>query len=234
MNSAIISKIEKLLRLGQSSNENESTLALLRAKELALKHEIDLATINTNKKEGYYLLKLSQSDEVNTIIKDYIDSIIVTHFRVNLVNHWHGFTMIGKASDLKIASYTYKFLYSEFKRLFKLYLESITPVGRTAYYERSYYHGLYNGLSAKLEKQEKETLSKESQEVNQSWSLMRLSDKDKIDQLMHKIFPNLQSKYFESYQLDHTVTQAGFKDGEKINLNKALDTTNNNQQRKLT
>ena len=205
----VVEKIRKLLALGSSQNQHESERALMKARELALRHEIDLATIDPFAGEKRVEEKYEQTQvptgKRRSICQRYISWIIANHFKCKVLyggGRWHGthLVFVGRTSDIKMAEYVQSYLTETFFRCWNEYKKA---TGATLSERNSFFHGFYNGLDAKLSKEaltvKAHVLSEieiakgqgAAESVNQSHALMVVTDKEKLDEAVHTFFPKL-------------------------------------------
>ena len=78
MDNKLIEKIQKLLALSGSSNENEAKAAMTKAQELMLKHNIDMRSVKEHDSE--YINELSEAFKREHPSMKYINSIIEKYF----------------------------------------------------------------------------------------------------------------------------------------------------------
>lgn len=112
MNIEVIEKIKKLLRLGESPNENEARAAIMKAQELAIKEGIEISSISTEEKPD--IIEAAVADEKWDIAAQNIGCIVIPEFRCTSyrTKRWnetsrrytiHDFRVIGYPQDVEIA-----------------------------------------------------------------------------------------------------------------------------------
>ncbi|TNF25460.1 MAG: DUF2786 domain-containing protein [Deltaproteobacteria bacterium] len=115
---ALLSKVQKLLSLADSSNSHESELATIKANQLIVKH--NLQNIQ-NQSEEACLLRVCEAARNNSKLQAIYD--ILTTFMVQPVFN-HGkkgiyLEVIGSKTNVKIADYVASFLEDELEQLWK-------------------------------------------------------------------------------------------------------------------
>lgn len=238
----IIQRIRKLLSLGQSANQHESERALMKAKELAVSYQLDLAQFTTQaeweeKQEEISKGAIVLGKRLPTTHRFIVD-ILQGHFNVHVIwgweydnekkSHQRRISLVGKTSDIQIGTYVYTYLNDTFFRLWREYKDK---VGAQTDQRNSYFYGLYHGLSDKLtekaketEKQRLETIASEqgqeqAQAVEQRYALMKVSDTDRLKSKVKEFFPRVRSvrtHYFHNHS--HDAMQDGIKHGKTINI----------------
>ncbi len=240
MNDKLIEKLRKLLSLGTSSNEHESALALEKARDLALKYDIELSSIRLTEPEKE--LNEIVRDDINLgqrkcVAQKFVSLILMKHFNVKLIYtggraSGNFLVIIGNKTDVEIANYVNGFLNDEFMRLWHLYRQKNNSAITKD--RMSYFNGLWNGLNQKLIESKKKSESNIFQELEfgtearQSYALMKINQEEKIEKFAEKAFPNLRKG--AGLKINHNSNEAfiaGRQDGEKINLNKGINNTNN-------
>jgi hypothetical protein len=164
-NNNIIIKIQKLLSLANSSNENEAKAAMNMANILLLKHNISLQQIN-DRKPAYKskdvasdLLTLKQYQKlIISLLKDYffVEAIIVKeiHDYGARAQYKKTIQLIGTAENCEIASYIFDYLDKAYPQLWQSYRKKNiknNPNSTTRSFQISYYHGLTKGIKSMLE-----------------------------------------------------------------------------------
>lgn len=231
----IIQKIAKLLRLGNNnSNEHESSLALAKAKQLAAEHEIDVALVEIFtkvKKDAPEIIKntIDLNQKRKSVTQKFVSWIIQEHFGCKIINSGGRnqgvfIAIIGTKEKVAIAEFVNSFLNSEFSRLWLRYYESNNCVLAE---KMTYLLGLYRGLSQKLtdeqNKVESEKLTNQSQETQNQWGLMVISEKDRLDEAVGQFFPSLKkaAKFTLKNYSENTYVN-GVIAGKSINIKLAI------------
>ncbi len=142
--SSIARKIEKLIALGASPNPHESSLAMLKSRELLLKHNI---TESFESEAEVILKRLLKQKRLNAKIQS-IAHILETFF-VNIVfsysNEGVCLEITGNAVNIEIAEYIASILDIELDRLW----ESSGLTGLSA--KNSFFDGIARGYCKKIE-----------------------------------------------------------------------------------
>ena len=237
MNDTLISKIKKLLELGTSSNPHEAELALMKARELALRENIDLAAIELFKDTKAEPIDKNEVSSGNrfSVCQKFCNWILVNHFNVRVIltgSRYSGrsITLVGKKTDLEIAKYVNGFLNQEFMRLWHKY-RAETNV-RTQ--ERgSFLYGCYRGLDEKLLETKRAAeqdelgkvaakMDKQIEEVKSKYALMVISQGDRLKEATNKFFPKLTHSRTTIRVGSSSSLEAGRIVGRNISLNRAI------------
>ncbi len=241
----LVSKIKKLLALGKSDNINEASLAMEKAQKLCLEHDIDLCSINIDTpaktQEPIIQESIDQKKRLGTVQK-YISWLLNKHFNVKVIytgNRYFGrqINLIGKKIDIELARYIQSYLSDLLPKLWHEYYHS-TP-GVRLDEKHSYIYGLYQGICEKL-RESKEKVKEEKFELvgaqrgeevkerlKQNYSLMVISDHDRINQKVEEYYPNLRSNKIYVDFSSHDALQDGKEKGRKISLNRPIGNSSN-------
>lgn len=247
INDELVSRIRKLLQLNTSANEFESSLALEKAKALAIRAGIDLASVTAF--QGEKAEPIEKSGEINlgqrkSITQKFICWIIQNHFKCRLIYHgnrYYGYKLflIGAKSDIEIASYVQSYLSSEFMRLWHKYrAEKACSLD----YRSSFIYGLYQGLDEKLAaataRTEQESFGEiasnqgveKSEEIKNNYSLMVVDHKKKLEDKVKELYPKLKKAQASNIRIDRTdAVSDGQAVGRTINLNRPIGYSNSSQ-----
>ncbi len=167
----ILDKIRKLLRVGEErgATQAECENALALAQRLATTNNINLAEVDAQEVTGAgepivdesYTPERSGGGPVERkmpVANKFIVWILKRYFAVRILEgtkwnekelrHQPSLNIIGRKTNVQIAIYVYGFLYHEFQRRWR---DHKRATDAPMYTRNSYYNGLYQGLSAKLE-----------------------------------------------------------------------------------
>ena len=237
----IIERVRKLLRLSESTNENEAQLALAAAQRYANEYALDLACLASGeeeKQEEYIKDDIFTGTNRRSITHTYVCWILQNHFNVKVLNssgtrylgvHIH---LIGQKTDVEIAKYVYGYLTHTFMELWRNY-KSKNNIPITL--RDSFLYGCYNGLDKKLaasrenDKKDKfdgveRVLGAESRnQAENKYALMVIKKKDGLENAVSTFFPKLRRGNSREYRNHNaTVFNDGVSSGSKISLNKAI------------
>lgn len=227
----LILKIEKLLSLAQSENENEARLAMQKAQELLSQNHIDnlqknsaaeftYSSINTGKQKTSAL----QSRICGLLIEFYfVDIVIGETFNIDTRKKTKTIELYGREENVKIAEYTYHFLLNCTDNLWKNYIQK-NVVAMTL--KKSYMIGLIVGFENKLLETEKELLQKSQQgtAIVPVKSLL-LKEKKALKNFIKNRHPRLSRRSRGRQMLDKTTYTHGIHDGRHIVVHKGITTT---------
>ena len=158
----IYKKIEKLLSLAQSDNENEAKLAAQRANELLVRHNLKITDLKTTD----YTTEDIETVQRKSTETTFIDPLLGQYFFVKMIHTkervdrkiFSTVRMIGTPENIAIAMYVRSFLIRSFKECWKSYKKE---TGATIKSRQAFFMGLYQGLGHQL----KDTKTKVEQET---------------------------------------------------------------------
>jgi hypothetical protein len=157
MNELVIGKLRKLLSLATSNNPHEAELAMEKAQEIAMNHQIDLASIDMNGKSPNINVvqeRMEFGQRFPTVLI-YVNSIIGKFFNVSILEHGNriqgrSVSFIGLPEDVSMAKFVYGFLSEAMQNCWNKYYASTFNANLKD--KAGYFLGFYNGLVAKLQK----------------------------------------------------------------------------------
>ncbi len=230
--SEIIEKIRKLLILAgdKAAHAGEIETAMVKAKELARRHAIDIASVDLNQESESNSIEVEKDSSLKTRSKfrqpyhRYIFWILKQVFEVHVVLSGHStmngqvieeIHLIGDPTDIAIAKVIFPFLEAVFPRTLSRFVRDGTLTYRTAHMNGCY-HGLAIGIITANKKQE-EALPKEDRS---KWALIVVKKTDVIQRKMKELFPDMREGRRSSIreQSSHAMS-LGFREGSKLNLN---------------
>jgi hypothetical protein len=141
--------IKKLLRLNRSSNPHEAALALQKAREIAVRHRIDLQSVNPDEDQKTITHQDIATDKRLVCERKYAMIIVQEFFRVSCVfvpsSADPHVVMIGTITDLEIANYIYVFLVRHFRFCWRHHRGRLRN-------RPAFMRGLFVGLFSKLQR----------------------------------------------------------------------------------
>ena len=197
----ILQKVQKLFTLSSSHHAHEAEAALLKARELLLKYQLDLEIKDDDEMEIHRLFK-----QTKTSAKLEAIASILKHFFVYPVfNHGKGcvyLEIFGNSENLEIATYVGGFLEKEFENLWK----QTGLKGLRA--KNSFFRGIAKGYDQKM----KPLLHEEKALISLENKLMTAAS---------KAYPHL-SMTKRHVQTDEKAARIGKDRGEKLTIRKGL------------
>ena len=214
----IIEKIQNLLALANSSNENEASIAANMANKLLTKYNLSLQQIEKREKKYGTASKSSgkrklgsESAFVTTILADFFFVRVIYSRKRDMFHKIadNVVTIIGEKHNVMIAEYVLEFLTRAFQEGFKEYRKK---TGCPLSSRKSYYYGVFAGLHKKL---------KESRvTVQQETGLVLVEDAD-LDKHIEDNF-NTTSQREKNTFSDKQAVMQGMEDGKNINIARGM------------
>jgi hypothetical protein len=229
----IIDKIQKLLALANSSNENEAKSAAAMAQALLTKYNLTMTDIELEPGEEKYQSEYVQTDRerqdpawkfVQSLLRDFFFvEIVQSKKRVEMnegdgVMYWkntktvHCYIMFGQSHNIIIAKYVRDFLMRAFPDSFKSYR---ARTGAPATSRHSYYYGLFAGLFEQL----KAARGKVEQEVG----LVVVQDAGLMEFIKDELGNVKEKKQSSNVGNDQKALQAGYEEGKNLKIAMGLD-----------
>lgn len=225
MNNSVLEKLQKLLALSNSSNPHEAELAMQKALEISMQHNIDLAKvgiISDKVEEGFEKDRVSVSTKFSTMGK-YINSILNKHFKVSILKSgyrgqrvlWY----VGKRSDIDTAKFVANFLDVTFTRLWISYKKKNNLSVKS---KQSYLYGLYMGLDQKLNEKQKEVISKQDSATQNRYAIVVQDFKKELQLAVNDFFGKTRSTTQTILTHNRDALNSGISDGKNINISQPL------------
>lgn len=218
----IIEKIQKLLALANSSNENEAKLAAEKANELMLKYNIELTKVNSTTE---YNQDVIETGSRIAPIDRYVANVVSKHFFVEIItirkrSVWapstYELVMIGEKNNLATAKYVWSFLKNAFENCWQKYRKETNAPARV---KLGYFLGLSQGLNEKL--------SAKRKEVEEKYAVVIVPDKG-LDLWINKNIGRVRESGYTTNIYDRNAVNSGREDGAKINISKGLEGNSEN------
>ena len=204
----ILRKVEKLLAMAESTNENEAFLAMARVQELI--HKYNLERVLQKRKNRYVSLIVNHRKQKVDRLQRMIAGILTGYYFVDIVfsdlydaqeNSVHKtMEVLGTEQNVLMAEYVYGFLRQQSESLWTSYRSTHALKGSAP--KMSFQTGVIAGFKRKLDSLEKTRIKGASQvprnTTNQDTSstaetsLVKFNDPD-LKKFVHSRFPRLTS-----------------------------------------
>lgn len=153
---SILRKVQKLMALSTSSNQNEAEAAMIKSQQLLLKHNIDAKYVSRDNEEQIFLKRIMKQKRENAKMRSI--AIILGTFFVNTVYKRTGdsiyLEILGNAVNIEIAEYVASFLQDELDNLWNQAQKYANLKGTIA--KNSFFLGLAKGYCNKIQALKKE------------------------------------------------------------------------------
>lgn len=213
--SCILRKVQKLMALSTSSNSNEAELAMLKAQELLLKHNMDVRHLKSEDEDHVHLIRIMQQKKEDGKMRA-IARILETFFVSIVYRKASGLVcleVLGDPVNVEIAEYVAGFLSTELDLLWKQAKVHSHLKGMIA--KNSFFHGIAKGYCIKID-----ALTR-SHDSSTSNALMLIEKK--LIQAKALVYPKLsQSKSCRNHCPG--ASTLGEMAGKNLNINPGLKT----------
>ena len=244
----LIKKVQKLLALATSSNENEANVAAQKAQELIVKYNIDMQQLDS--KDFEYQWHELTDEPYLRMHQKFICPLLNQYFFVRAVLKPYpvgGRTqggnrkfrtkveIAGTATNVIIADYIFNYLSEVYQRLWLVYKKE---KGLDEKSRQAYYHGLTLGLQTKLEETRKQSEEYKAQEMmNAKKETVGDSNWDenkehaeamalvvvKKDMQLDKFIGKTRTHKSQGFTKDDQAVADGVSEGKKINVSRPVD-----------
>jgi hypothetical protein len=225
MKSNIIAKIQKLLSLANSSNENEAKSAMNMANKLLLEYNLSIQQIADHKSE-YEFKDVGEEILVLGLRQRLIIALLRNHFFVELVIIKQSFfsfgrtkykktiQLVGTKENCEIAAYIFTYLDRAYPELWKNYLKNNREI---KCHKGSYYQGLTRGIAQMLEA----TKWKVQKEVG-----LVLKQDANLTNFVKQKFRATYGRSYSYSKIDQKAYNDGISDGSNITLRRPIKAEN--------
>lgn len=212
----IIDKIEKLIALSGSDNENEAKSAMLKAQELMAKHEIKMDQINPDRQKEQRVVSYTSPSFRDDWVID-LACLIAQNFRCRSIIRqkrraggafrivFYGFDDDALIS-INIFNYAVEVIRKRMQTLRAIYNEAGREFGRNE--KMNYTEGFNSGLYRNFEDQKKQ---------NESFALALLVPEE-VNSFVENIpgLENYQERKFERRREHDLLRRFGYSDGKNF------------------
>lgn len=209
----IVEKIQKLLALSESSNENEAQLSMLKAQELLAKHKLSLREVKDFKvyssaiKEKISVVSFTKAKWKAKLARLIADNFGCYHYFKT--RNTHTIAFFGREEDVTICNIVLEYAVDCIDTKVKKMRYQYSRDGcSTRCLENDYALGFIAGLSKKYEEQK---------QSNQEWGLVLVKDKEVVEahsQIKFRKTINTNT-YFQGFS---EAYYEGHEDGERFSI----------------
>jgi hypothetical protein len=213
----VVRKIEKLMALSGSSNENEAMAALAKAQELSFKYNVDILKEENRQYSLRPLGKIrrrtpsSEWTLINILTEFYFVQALHIYHQVDPLTIAWQFEIYGTPQNIDTAEYVYAFLQNQAELLWKAYRQKN---GKSVSRKRVVFmSGLFQGFRSKL--------GIERQELKDKFAMVHLED-PQLTSFFKECNPRIRTKKV-SIRNDKNVYSDGVEQGKSINIRPGLN-----------
>jgi hypothetical protein len=226
-NSKLMVKVEKLLALAESSNENEAALAMQRVRDIYHRHNLQQMEKKSEQDFAYTVVTHKKKRFEN--YQSLAASLITSYFFVNVVfseeydtrkcTSYKTLEILGRKENVLMAEYVYYFLLNQLDILWKLHKQNHPSSARL---KRSFFLGALNGFEQKLKDQEL-TMTIEKNDIHLSTSKQLIvSEQKRLRQYVKKRFPKMSVRGYGQGRVDGDTFAQGKEQGRRLNLRRGV------------
>ncbi len=240
----LIRRIEKLLSLAQSNNENEAMAAMEKVFQIYEQYNIERIEDKINLKAN---LKIDSSNSIICLVinlkkkkietyQNYIFDILKRFYFVKVIysHTYDPFTfsylksveIFGAKENVKMAEYVFYFLENKIQDLWLIYKKNNKVPTK---FKRSYMVGVLSGFISKLDIIKKQSNINSSFKPNRSQLLIQ--SESEIDLFIKNIYPSLALKKVTHSGMYGDAFQSGQSEGKNIIINKGIENSNNSESK---
>ena len=220
-----INKVEKLLALAGSPNENEATLAMQKANELIEKYNLSFSKAGEKRQFGYAIINRkrkrieSYQRHICRILQDFFFvRVIMSSLYDPITDQRHKtIELLGAKENVAIGEYCYFFLENKLVSLWNYNRDKFK--GNTRTEKNSYFLGLLAGFYNKLQNQQG-NIAAEPAEV--SINALVLSAERELDNYVSGRFPRLEKVSRRTAKIYRNTYNDGVATGKTITMAKGV------------
>lgn len=220
----VLRKVQKLMALATSSNQNEAEQAMIKSQQLLLKHNIDSKYIGGQEEEKVFIKRIMKQKKENAKMRS-IAKILETFFVTTVYNRTDRYTyleIMGNAVNIEIAEYVATILDRELDRLWEQAKQFANLKGMMA--KNSFFLGLARGYCNKIQALKRGY-------TNEVSNALMVLEKKLVD-FTAMVYPRLSyGKSNGGYCRESSML--GEKMGQQMNINPAIKSSKTNSERLL-
>ncbi len=210
----LLAKLQKLMALSESTNTHEAELAMSKANELLIKHNLDRLEVDQDD-EVVYVLPVMFSAKSNAKMHA-VYEILKTFYVAPVFTKRQGqvaLDIVGDQASVKIAEYVSFFLQDELERLWIKAKKENDLKGLRA--KNSFFSGVARGYVEKIQNSQKE--------FHQS-ALVKVQGSSQ--KMLARVYGRLSSTSSSS-KADSSALHAGSNAGKKMNIRTGIEKRGN-------
>lgn len=217
-------KVRRLLALAKSDNPHEAELAMVRARELLARHELELGADQLE--PGFVVRRLGRGKKRMDAWERRIATILEDHFRVRSVllkdydvaagHKTRAIEIMGTPANVEMAEYVHAFLIRTIESLWKSRRGEVGGRRRAAFMS-----GAVRGFGEKLDAQARAPISASRSTGPSDATAIVRREKARLDDFTSRRYPRL-SRASATRSIHADAHHAGRADGKKIVLHRPL------------
>ena len=230
----MLSKVEKLMSLGHSDNQNEAQSASRKANYLLHKYKLDGAKENINHDITYKVI-CHQKKQIELIQKRiasllggyyYVDTVLAPFYDQHDLKEYKAIYLFGKNEDLKIAEHVYHFLYRTAIHMWKNYQKETKDRKKTSFMI-GFAQGVFDNHKEMFSEMNKGNDSEENLPI-QSVNMLIQKAHEENSLEVRRVFPRLCSGKQKVNIGSKSAFHRGYEEGINTHIRKPLEDKANN------
>jgi predicted SprT family Zn-dependent metalloprotease len=230
-NHTMIRRVEKLLSLAQSSNENEALAAMEKVMQIYQVYNIKRIESRTKSNYVYAVINLkkqrieSYQSTIGNILQEFYFTEVVYGglYDAQSLKTYQVMELFGTKENVQMAEYVFYFLNSKVLDLWQDYSKkNMLPVK----FKRSYMIGVLRGFSEKLREIKKSHL----ETIGTGSSLTIAENDEYLKRFVREKYPRLTNSSGSSSGIYSHAFESGKQDGKSIVINKGIETNASGRQ----
>ena len=227
----MLKKVEKLMALGQSSNEAEAQAASRKANYLLNKYNLEQINTNSNNLNIKYLTICHKKKRIESVQRAIL-SILKYYYFVNCLtsNTYHAqddevyksIVLVGRKEALKVAEYVYYFLLDTAQTLWQNFKKENNA-------KRCDKLSFDMGFIAGIEHNHKIMFKESKIKINKGSSLpvktvkALIAENQKYNQIeQFRLFPKLKTIQYGRHRVESGAFKEGYKNGKNTQIDKGI------------
>jgi hypothetical protein len=227
----MLTKVEKLMALGQSSNEAEAQAASRKANYLLNKY--NLQRVENDSPEIKYHTICHKKKRIESI-QQAIMSILQKYYYVSCISsytydfqddaEYRSVVIVGKKEAIKVAEYVYHFLFDTAQTLWQEYRKKHKAErGDKVSFDMGFIKGIENNHEKMLESSQIELNDDRRLPVSTVKALVEQNRiKNQVE--VSRIFPKRIKQYYGKHRPSSSAYKNGFKNGKNTHIKKGVTT----------
>ncbi|MCR4338211.1 MAG: DUF2786 domain-containing protein [Candidatus Omnitrophica bacterium] len=216
MNQDILNKIQKLLALSNSPNENEALSAAQKASELMLRHHISREDLPDKIEKPVQIEQMVFERAIGSNRNKFngaLAALVSDFFNCKILWYGNQLELIGRREDLDTVLYLYQAFRNQINSLAdKIWERGCFPGEHGKSWKHAFRYGMMAKLREKLNNQKSATVNTSS---NHSLVVF-----DSVKKGVENYFSRLKTgKALTSKVTSHSGWDNGYKNGDKLNTN---------------
>ncbi len=233
----LLRRVEKLLALGQSSNESEARAASRKASYLLNKYNLDrIAKEDTNASDIRFMYLQSGKKRMETIEKlilkfleefYFVSCVITTIYDAQTDEEYRAGVLIGKQEALVVAEYVYRFLLDTSGKLWQDFRKKHhgQRTGKVAF-DSGFIKGIQSNHELMFKQHDSAEINKDTSLPVAAVKAVRVKCRAENNLEKNRLFPRLTQNR-SSFRMDENAFSQGMEQGRKTRIHRPVEHKNN-------